>query len=418
MADDDLDLSSRFAPIITVVVLLVAGSLVPKGDVAPTKDRLARRDAVHRKHKIKQKEVGVALASGLKKKAPRPRVEIELAKNDRADLSAYEDLGSWIDIYDAWPWRNPERAVRILDSRGVQTIFLQTSNYGLNRTMFKRRQTARFLEAAHRRKMKVVAWTVPSFAQRKVDYGRARAAITFERRGHSFDSFGLDIEAAIVADVSKRNRSLLHLSKRLRRLVGPDYTLAAITPDPVEADYWPNFPYKSVNHLYDVFVPMGYFSFRADGYKGVKKYTLASIRNIREASSDPNAPIHFIGGIGGETTVREVKGFVNAVRAKNLIGASYYDFVATSREEWEQLESIVQEPAPKPEEEVDEPDPALPEPRPTALERPEKPEKQHVKKAHKKKGHQNNKRVKHRKHGKKHGKKERQRNRRRHRRRN
>ena len=284
------------------------------------------------------------------------------------DLSAYRDLGSWIDIYDSWPWAHPTLAVRKLHARGARTIFLQTSNYGAKEPIFRPRQTARFLKAAHRRGMKVVAWTVPSFAHPQKDYHRARAAILFKGRGQRFDSFGLDIEAAIVNNIWRRNKRLLDLSKQLRALVGPDYPLGAITPDPVKSLYWPDFPYKRVNNFYDVFVPMGYFSFRAHGYKDVKRYTVKSIKVIRRESEDRDVPIHLIGGIGGETEKPEVKGFVRAVRGNGVLGASYYDFAVTSEHEWKQLETIVREPEPPtsaPAEE--EPVMTVPEVRPTPL---------------------------------------------------
>jgi hypothetical protein len=342
--------SSRFAPIVAVVMLLLAGVLVP----ARTESRPTKSSARHeRRVEHRSKKADVQLASN----------------RDSVDLSAYRDLGSWIDIYDAWPWAHPTLAVRKLHDRGARTIFLQTSNYGAKDPIFRPRQTARFLKAAHARDMEVVAWTVPSFANPQKDYHRARAAILFKGRGHRFDSFGLDIEAAIVSNIWRRNKRLLDLSKQLRDLVGPDYPLGAITPDPVKSLYWPNFPYQRVDRLYDVFVPMGYFSFRAHGYKDVKRYTEQSIRVIRRESGDPDVPIHLIGGIGGETEPPEVKGFVRAVKGHGVLGASYYDFAVTSEHEWKQLETIVQDPKPTPTPTPSEAPPA-PEVRPTALTTP------------------------------------------------
>ena len=365
MADDDRDLSSRFAPVMTVVALLLIGGLLPKGELGPRPARIARADATRdgskkagaeKKDRDRvSKEAGVELAIG--------------GGDGSVDLTAYEDLGSWIDIYDEWPWAHPTLAVRRLHRRGVQTIFLQTSNYGAKDPIFKPRQTGRFLKSAHRRGMKVVAWSVPSFANPQIDFRRAKVPIRFEAKGHTFDSFGLDIEATVVGNIWRRNKRLLELSKKLREVAGPDYTLGAITPDPVKALYWPNFPYKRVAKLYDVFVPMGYFSFRTDGYMGVKRYTNKSIRNIRRESGDPDVPIHLIGGIGGETHAPEVKGFVRAVRGNDVLGASYYDMTVTSEKEWRELEKVAEEPEnDEPEEEVVEAPPAVvPEPRPTAL---------------------------------------------------
>jgi len=370
MANDDRNLPSRLAPVITVVLLLLVGSLVPKGTVAPrdslrlagTKARAERQS--RGPEKSPKAGIRVALGAPAAAPGPQPKLDVQLAGGG-PDLSPYEDLGSWIDIYDEWPWAHPGRAVHELDHRGVGTIFLQTSNWGSNQDVFKRAQTAKFLKEAHRRGMKVVSWYVPSFAQAKEDYERSRAAILFEKDGHRFDSFGLDIESTVVDDIARRNKRLLKLSKRLRRLVGPDYTLGAITPDAVKALYWPNFPYKRVDKLYDVFVPMGYFSFRTSGYRGVKNYTLASIRNIRRATGNPDVRIHLIGGIGGETNVPEVKGFVRVVRAKGILGASYYDMTVTTEEEWDELETIAEDPDPPPA--PQETAIAIPEVRPTPL---------------------------------------------------
>ena len=373
MANDDKNLPSRLAPVITVVVLLLVGSLVPKGGAMSGNDlRLARGKKASGAARVAKKpdEAGVTMALGhaaKRSKRPKPqKLEVELASGG-PDLSAYESLGSWIDIYDEWPWDHPSRAVHELDDRGVRTIFLQTSNWGANTAIFRPQQTKEFLKAAHRRDMKVVSWYVPSFAKRKEDFQRSKAAALFNRGGERFDSFGLDIESTVVGDIALRNRRLLDLSKRLRRLVGPDYTLGAITPDPVKALYWPNFPYEKVSTLYDVFVPMGYFSFRTNGYKGVRKYTVASIRNIRRESGDPDVPIHLIGGIGGETKVPEVKAFVRAVKGNDVLGGSYYDMTVTSDQEWQHLEAIAEEPEPTPTPDPVETKAAVIEMRPTPL---------------------------------------------------
>ena len=355
MANDDRELSSRFAPVITVIALLVLGSIFPKGELGPRPQRVAAATASSKAKSDKKKnDANVRLAIG--------------GGDGTVDLVAYESLGSWIDIYDEWPWAHPNLAVRKLHQRGVRTIFLQTSNYGAQDPIFRPRQTTKFLKSAHRRDMRVVAWYVPSFAHPQIDFRRSKLPIKFKAGGHSFDSFGLDIEATVIGNIWRRNKRLLDLSKKLRAMVGPDYSMGAITPDPVKALYWPDFPYERVAKLYDVFVPMGYFSFRTDGYLGVKRYANKSIRNIREASGDPDVPIHLIGGIGGETHEPEVKGFVRAVRGNDVLGASYYDFAVTSEKEWKHLETIAKE-SKKDEKTVpEEPEaPALPEARPTPL---------------------------------------------------
>jgi hypothetical protein len=255
----------------------------------------------------------------------------------RPNLSAYEDLGAWIDIYNSRPWGHPVAATERLKRRGVRTIFLQTSNYGARDGVVRPDRVAQFLKAAHRRRMRVVAWYVPSFTRPKRDLRRSIRAIRFHRDGHRFDGFGLDIEATEVGRISVRNRRLLRLSDRIRRKAGKNYPLAAITPDPLASLYWPRFPWRGVARRFDVMVPMGYFSFHASGYKEVLGYTTRAIRMIRRATQRVKRPIHFIGGIGGDAGRSSTRAFVRAVKRNNLVGASFYDAPVTSAEEWAEL---------------------------------------------------------------------------------
>lgn len=273
--------------------------------------------------------------------APARRSAAVTAGPGTKDLSAYQGLGSWIDIFNTKPWANPARVVRTMHARGAKAIFLQTSTYGQGTGIYDQKAVDAYLHHAHRRDMKVVAWYVPAFDQQKIDFKRVRAAIRYRSpTGERFDSFGLDIEATNVGDVSLRNERLLSLSKRIRNLAGPNYPLGAITPDPVEATYWPSFPYKELAKTYDVFVPMGYFTFRAAGFKEVHDYTKQGIRTIRRETGDPDVPIHFIGGIADDAEPRELKGFVKAARDHKIEGASLYDYPITSRESWFEMGAL------------------------------------------------------------------------------
>lgn len=257
------------------------------------------------------------------------------------DLSAYRGLGSWVDIFNTKPWSTPGRAVRIMHNRGAKAIFLQTSTYGQGSGIYDDSAVDAYLHHAHRRGMKVVAWYVPSFDQQKIDYRRIRKAIRYRSpSGERFDSFGMDIEATNVANIAVRNERLLALSRRIRNLAGPNYPLGAITPDPVEALYWPNFPYKELAEIYDVFVPMGYFTFRARGFKDVHDYTKKGIQVIRRETGDPDVPIHFIGGIADEVGQTELKGFVKAARDHDIEGASLYDYPITDRASWFEMRGL------------------------------------------------------------------------------
>ncbi|HEV3485580.1 MAG TPA: hypothetical protein VG106_09250 [Vicinamibacterales bacterium] len=269
----------------------------------------------------------------IRRAAPRPAGKVELA--------AYKGLGTWIDLFDHGPWRNPTWTVRRAAQRGARTIFLQTSTYGSPRPIMHVRKVAEFITAAHRRGLRVVGWSVPAFTTPKKDLYRARAAVNFRtHNGEGFDSFGLDIEANIVDNIGKRNARLMWMSEKLRQTVGPDYPLAAIVPDS-HSRYWPNFPYKRIARVYDVMVPMGYFTFSTSGYRSVRTYTTNNIRTLRRETGKVEIPIHVIGGIADDVGVPAARGFVRAVKEQKILGASLYDFAITGAETWRELKPVV-----------------------------------------------------------------------------
>ncbi|MDQ3963224.1 MAG: hypothetical protein M3277_04820 [Actinomycetota bacterium] len=281
-----------------------------------------------------------ALAAG--RSAPRSH-SVGVADNVESPvdlLSPYSGLGSWVDLFNRGPWRNPSWTVRRMDRRGVKTIYLQTATYGSPDHIVYPRKVAEFIASAHRRGMFVIGWSVPSFTRPKKDFRRARAAIDFRTAaGERFDSFGLDIEADLVDKIWKRNARLLDISRKLRRVAGPDYPLGAIIPD-VHSRYWKNFPYKRLASIYDVMVPMGYFTFQARGYRHVRDYTAANIRVVRRQTGDPAMPVHVIGGIADDVGVAGARGFIRAVREHRAVGASLYDFPITSRRTWAELKAV------------------------------------------------------------------------------
>ncbi|HET7869252.1 MAG TPA: hypothetical protein VFM85_02905 [Actinomycetota bacterium] len=259
----------------------------------------------------------------------------------RPSLQVYRGLGTWIDIYDV-AWRHPGTAVRRMGARGVETLYLETSNFSRGRMMVFPDGVRRFLDAAHRNGVSVVAWYLPGLRDLALDVHRSLGAIRYRTPlGNGFDSFALDIESDAVERPVHRTRRLLSLSARLRAAVGPSYALGAIIPSPrrLQADelYWPHFPYQGLADVYDVFLPMTYFTFRVSGRFGARWYTAGNIDLIRQQTEDWSVPIHVIGGIGGDATKGETAGFVDAVRGRRAIGGSYYTFPITRPADWSRL---------------------------------------------------------------------------------
>jgi len=148
----------------------------------------------------------------------------------RASLEVYRGLGTWIDIYDV-AWQHPETAIRRMRARGVETLYLETSNFSRGRMMVFPDGVRRFLDAAHRNSVSVVAWYLPGLRDLTLDVHRSLGAIRYRTRlGNGFDSFALDIESDAVGRPVPRTRRLLSLSERLRAAVGPGYALGAIIP--------------------------------------------------------------------------------------------------------------------------------------------------------------------------------------------
>lgn len=144
----------------------------------------------------------------------------------------HRGLGTWVDMYDTRLWARPRATVRTMAAKGVRTLLLQAASLGAG-GIVRPAALSRFVEAAHRHRMAVVAWYLPSFERVRVDLRHSLAAIRFRSdRGQRFDGFGLDIESTDVRRVPTRLDRLLRLSRQIRRAVGPSFSLSAISPSP------------------------------------------------------------------------------------------------------------------------------------------------------------------------------------------
>jgi hypothetical protein len=265
----------------------------------------------------------------------------ESGSDEPVDVRAYSGLGSWVDLYNKRPWKHPEAVVAEMAADGVQTIYLETSSYKFRKSIVHPDAVGRYLDAAHENGMTVVAWYVPSFKPVERDYRRSVAAIGYvSPGGQTFDSFALDIEVTVVGDVRERNARTRRLSRAIRGAVGDDYPLGAIVPDPVGSLYWTDFPYAAVGRIYDVFLPMSYFTFRVDGGGEVRRYIRANVRAVRERSGLPDAPVHPIGGIADAARLDELRAYVRGVFAEQGFGGSFYDFPLMRAGQWRPLQQL------------------------------------------------------------------------------
>jgi hypothetical protein len=258
------------------------------------------------------------------------------------DTSAYEGLGTWVDIFDGAVLAKPEAAVARMRNLGVTTLYLQTSNYTQKVDLVRPAALGRFVDAAHANGLRVVAWYLPSLANVARDLRRSLAAVRFRSpKGDAFDSFALDIEAEVVRSAKTRSTRLLGLSHALRKAVGPSYPLGAIVPSPrgmeLRPAYWPGFPYAGLARSYDVFMPMGYFTYRYRTAAAARAYTQANLEILRAETGDDSLVVHAVGGLAGPATLAQVHAFAAAAADEGAIGASLYDYATTSAAQWRVL---------------------------------------------------------------------------------
>jgi hypothetical protein len=260
---------------------------------------------------------------------------------DDRDLSAYMGLGTWVDLYDHQVLAKPEAEVAKMAKRGVVTLYFETSNYQMRQDLVNPARVARFVEAAHANGMQIVAWYLPSFRDLARDRRRSLAAINFTTPGgEQFDSFALDIESSLVKPAAVRSARLVTLSRRLRA-AEPDLPLGAIVPAPRGMQrlpwYWPGFPFEQLAQTYDVFLPMGYFTYRSKlpSFTGV--YTQLNITLLRSWTGNPALPVHVIGGIADAASAAQVRAFTRAAQNGKSLGASMYDYATTTPVQWREL---------------------------------------------------------------------------------
>jgi hypothetical protein len=268
---------------------------------------------------------------------------VSLSGPTARDTRAYAGQAAWVDAFDFGPsyqkaGASPPitpAAVDDMAAHGVKTLFLQATRADSSQPggFVDRALVAELLVRAHRNGMRVVGWYLPTFADIDSDLARMTSVTGFNVLGHRFDGLAVDIEDVdTVADVDLRNQRLVELSQRTRAEIGSE-TLGAIVLPPVLTEVvnpqrWPDFPWSQLAPLYNVWMPMSYWTFRSasSGYHDGYTYNDESIRRLRTDLGDPNALVHGIGGIGDTSTTDELTRFVQSLFDDHAIGGSIYDW--------------------------------------------------------------------------------------------
>lgn len=256
------------------------------------------------------------------------------------NLSAFDGLGVWMDVFDHDD--DPGTILPDVDRMaelGVRTLYLETARPDSAGHIQFPRAVAAALERAHGHGMKVVAWYPPYFTDVPFDVDRSVFAVRYvSPNGHRFDSFGADIEYPAVEDPAERSRRAVEYSRLLREAAGPGYPLAAIVIPPtayeVRPERWPGFPWAELASLYDVFMPMNYWTARGADPGTAHDLT---VRNLAETKRLTGRPVHVIGGLGAQTDEAQANAYIDAALAGGSTGGGLYDYRTTRPEVWPTL---------------------------------------------------------------------------------
>lgn len=256
-------------------------------------------------------------------------------------------LGAWVDVYD-WTVElggpDPSVTARDVDEMadaGVQTLYIQTAHTrSTTPGVMEPTRLRRIIQRAHDRRLHVVAWYLPTFEDVELDLRRLTESAALDVGG-----IAVDIESTAIVDVVERSRRLLDLNLRLRAAVGPDRTIAAITPSAVHLqvvnpEFWPAFPWSELARTYDVLMPMSYWSIRKGDLRDGETYTGGNIDRIRASIGRDDVPVIPVGGLAEDLTPADLAGMVRAIEARGVPGGGLYDWATSTPEQWAALSPL------------------------------------------------------------------------------
>lgn len=263
------------------------------------------------------------------------------------DLGPYRGLGTWVDAFDYGPaYQTGGHAppvtpgdVDAMADAGVKTVFIQANRDDPRSPdgFVDQGLLAQFVRRAHDRGVAVVGWYLPTFTDVDTDLGHLQDLLDFTADGHRLDGVAVDIEyTEAVPDPGLRNRRLLRLSERLDAMADGEpigaIVLPAVLTEVVNPALWPDFPWADLEPLYDVWLPMTYWTLRTEvsGYQDGATYLEESTRRMVADLGTEDVVVHGIGGIGDETTGEDLVAFIDTLVATGAVGGSVYDWATLS----------------------------------------------------------------------------------------
>ena len=182
------------------------------------------------------------------------------------NIAPFQGMGVWVDLYDDAAWADPAAAVAGMAAHGVHTLYLETSNFNRPFPFVDKQGVAAFVDAAHDDGVADRRVVPPRFRRTWGSTPRVRRPRSGSGPTPATRSTGSrwTSRTRTSPTSSVRTARLLDLSTRLRSFAGESYPLGGIIPSPrgivVHKDYWPGFPYADLAAIYDVIMPMSYFT--------------------------------------------------------------------------------------------------------------------------------------------------------------
>jgi len=264
---------------------------------------------------------------------------------ERADASVFGGLGTWVDIYDSAVYAAPERAAQRMAARKIETVWVETANYGAAVDVVEPVRLGRLVDALRARGVRTVAWYLPGHVSPALDRRRALAMLSFRTpKGASFDAVALNVESTRLRNVALRSQRAVTLARQLRQTAG-DTPIAIVPFNPRGLERrpstWPRFPWKELAAEVDAFAPMVYTGGAYKGFDATYGYTTRALRLLRAHTGNPDTPIHVAGGVADRLGPDELAGFAAAVEDDGgTIGVSLYDWMTTPARAWPVLERV------------------------------------------------------------------------------
>ncbi len=263
----------------------------------------------------------------------------------QADAAVFGGLGTWVDIYDRAVYAAPEAAAQRMAARRVETVWVETANFGAAVDVVEPVRLGRLVDALHARGVRAVSWYLPGHVNPALDRRRALAMLSFRTpSGGAFDGVALNVESTRVKNVSVRSRRAVTLARQLRPAAG-DVPIAIVPFNPRGLERrpttWPRFPWKELAAQSDAFAPMIYTGGAYAGFDATYGYVTRALRLLRVHTDNPEIPIHVAGGVADRMGPEELAGFGAAVEDDGAtIGVSLYAWMTTPGRAWPSLQRV------------------------------------------------------------------------------